>query len=124
MSGTDGTIDITNAVAAAQSSFVTAAETYLTGLILAVPGLGWLAYPIISALFGSALKWVLNKLSEWAVMQAFFLNTTMRKASQAQDLIDALNAKNNLPPTATDDEYAKAEQAQILAFNNFVVFTN
>lgn len=124
MTETTGTIDITATVDNLKSTFVTWAVAYIYGLEIAVPGLEWVATPIISQLDQAALKAILNMLVGSVVMEAFFLNTAIRKASQAQDYVDAITAKNALPPTATQTEYAHAEAAEILAFRNFVTLGN
>lgn len=120
----DGTIDITNIVSAMKDTFVLSGKDYILALALAVPGIGPVAAWFIKVFLGPFISWALRKLSDWAVMQAFFMNTAIRKASQAIDYETAVNAKNNLPPTATDAEYERAERAEILAFNNFVRVTN
>lgn len=119
-----GTIDITGVVTNLQSTFVTWAVAYIYGLEIAVPGLTWVALPIVSQLDQAALKAILNMLSQSVLMEAFFLNTAIRKASQAQDYVDAVTAKTSLPPTASQDEYAKAEAAECAAFRNFVMLGN
>lgn len=119
-----GTIDITNVVSSLQSTFVSWAVAYVYGLEIAVPGLEWVALPVISELDEAALKALFNMLAGSAIMVAFFLNTAIRKASQAQDYVDAITTKNNLPPNTSQDDYAKAEQAEMLAFRNFVMLTN
>lgn len=122
-SGTD-TIDITEVVEQMRSTFVLAAKAYIMGLLLAIPGVGPFAVWFIKVFGGAFINWLLNTLSNWGVMQAFFLNTAMRKASQAIGYTDKVKAKNNLPPTATDEEYEKAELEEIQAFNNLVLVTN
>lgn len=120
----DGTIDITNIVEALRSSFVTWATAYIFGLEIATPGLEWMALPVISTLDQAVVKEILTLLTKAAVMEAFFMNTAIRKASQAQDYIDAVNAKINLPSTATFEEFTNAEKAEMDAFRNFVRVTN
>lgn len=100
------------------------AKNYLIGLALAIPGLGPFVYWLIKTFAGTVLDWILNALTKWEVMQAFFLNTAIRKASQAQDYVDMVNKKNSLPENATDAEYEKAEAAEIAAFTAFVSVTN
>lgn len=119
-----GTIDITDIVDNLKSTFVTWAVGYIYGQEIAVPGLEWVALPIISDLDQAALKAILNFLVESVVMEAFFLNTAIRKASQAQDYVDAITFKKSLPPTASQEIYAKAEAAECLAFRNFVMLSN
>lgn len=119
-----GTIDITNLVETVRSSFVTWGTAFAFSAIVAVPGFQWVGFPVISSLVKSAIEFVLNVISKASVMQAFFMNTAVRKASQAVDFIDAVAAKNNLPPTATDLEYENAEKAEMAAFRNFVLLTN
>lgn len=118
-----GTIDITDLVEKMRSTFVMWASAYLFGLIILVPGLGWIAFPVISSLVKAAVNWGVTALSKAAVLEAFFLNTSIRKASQAQDYIEALSEKNALPPTASDKEYEDAEKKEMEAFRNFVRVT-
>lgn len=120
----DGTIDITNLVSTMQSSFVLAAEKFIMASALAVPGIGPVAVWCLNAFGSTVINWVLNKLSTWTIMEAFFVNTAVRKASQAADYQNAVNVKNNLPDTVSDADYAKAEQDEIDHFTNFVKFTN
>ena len=122
MTSPTGTIDITNTVESIKTTFVTAATAYIYGLeVAAVPEVG---LPIISQLDQAAVKGILNALTGWALLEAFFLNTAIRKASQAQDYVEAITAKNALPPTASQEVYAKAEAAEIAAFRNFVLLGN
>jgi hypothetical protein len=121
-----GTIDITNTIEAMRSTWVSWSTTYVQSCITLIPyGIG----PMLSTWpLRSIIKWgltlALNTISKSAVMGAFFLNTAIRKASQAQDYVDAINAKNALPPTASDAEYQKAEQAEMATFRNFVMVSN
>lgn len=119
-----GVIDITNMVSNMQSTFISMAEAYVLAAILAVPGLGWLMAPILKYLLGGALTWIITKIATWSVMQAFFLNTAIRKASQAQDYTDAVAAKNSLPKDVSDADYEKAEQTEMAAFRDFVILSN
>ncbi len=119
-----GTIDITDLVEKTRSSFVSWAVLYLYGLETAIPGMEWVALPILKDIDQEILKTLLDMLSKSAVMLAFFTNTAIRKASQAKDFTDAVHAKDSLPPTATQEEYARAEQAQMVAFRNFVMVSN
>lgn len=116
-------IDITNLVEAMRASFVLAAKAEIMALALAIPGVGPATAWIINHFFSPLLNWVLTKVSQLALMQAFFLNTAVRKAGQAGDYVAALNAKKALPPTVTEDEYEKYELAEISAFNEFVGVT-
>lgn len=120
----DGTLDITDLVETMRSSFVAWAVTYALTAVVAVPGFQWVGLPVVNLFFKAIVRWIANILTKSAVMEAFFLNTAIRKGAQAKDYIEAVKAKNNLPTTASDDEYEKAERAEILAFNNFVRVTN
>jgi hypothetical protein len=113
-------IDVTDLVEALRSGFVTWALEYLFALTIATPGLTWLALPIISSIYRGILRALLNWLSGAAAMEAFFLNTALKKSGQAQDFVDAVNRKHNLPANVSDEEYAKYEQAEIAAFSDFV----
>jgi hypothetical protein len=118
---TPGTVDITNLVSSMQSTFVTWATNLAFAAIVAVPGLSFLGLPVISSILRYALSWVIGKIAADAALEAFFLNTAVRNASNAQDYVDAINAKNSLSETATDAEYLVAEQNEMAAFHNFVV---
>ena len=123
ITGPNGTVDITNVVTTMQSTFVTLALKFLTTAIIATPGMA-AVWPFISWFASPILKWLINKLATWAVLQAFFMNTAIRKNAQALDYVNAVAAKGALPPTATDAEYAAAEKAEMQAFTNFVMVTN
>lgn len=120
----DGTIDITNTVSNMSDTFVTLAYNYLTGLALAIPGIGPVLTWFIKIFAGPLIKWGLEKLVVWSVMQAFFMNTAIRKASQATDYTEAMKIKLGLPEDVSDEEYANAEAAEMHAFVNFVMVTN
>ena len=118
-----GTVDITSAVGVLQSEFVNWATAAIYGEEVATPALSWVALPVISELDQELIKAVLTALANFEVMQAFFLNTALKKASQAQDFVDTITKLNSLPPTATSEEYASAEKARIAAFTAFVTIT-
>ncbi len=120
---TDGTIDITSTVEMMRSSFVTWAINFLYAAIIAVPGFGWLGGFFFKMVLNKILNWALTELSESVVMGAFFENTIIRKNSQAHDYVQAIKIKNNISPEAGDDEYEKAERAEIAAFDAFVSVT-
>lgn len=113
----DGTIDITDAVEKMRSTFVLAANEFLFSWIAAIPGFGWILYPVIKPLTQTVLKKILEALSNWVVMQAFFFNTALRKSSQAADFVRAVVARENLPEDVSDEEFEKAQLAEIEAFN-------
>jgi hypothetical protein len=119
-----GTIDITNVVESLRTAWVSWAVAYVFGLEVAIPGMAWVALPVISNIDRELLKLAFDFVSKSAEMQVFFLNTAVRKASQAKDFTDTVAKKNALPPSATDQEYADAEKAEILAFRNFVSLSN
>ena len=119
-----GTIDITDTVEKLRQAWVDWGVAYVFGLEVAIPGWEWVALPIIADIDKAIIRAVLDSLSKSAEMGIFFLNTAIRKASQAKDFTDAVKAKNDLPTTATDEEYKKAEAAQMLAFRNFVMVSN
>lgn len=90
------------------------------GLELSIPGLSWMALPVISSVDREVIKIILNALSESTVMEAFFMNTALRKASEAKDYVEAVKLKNELPEDVSDDEYEKYERKEMDAFINFV----
>lgn len=124
MNQPNGTIDITNLVDSLQKSFVDWAVAYVYGLEIAIPGLEWTALPVISALDRALIRAIIDLLATSTVMQAFFVNTAIRKASQAADYVDAVTLKNSLPPTASEIEVQNAEKKAMAAFRNFVMVSN
>jgi hypothetical protein len=118
------TIDITDLIEKTRSAFVDWAVLYLYGLEIAVPGLQWVALPIIKDLNLAIIRAIVDALSKAPVMQGFFLNTALRKATQATGFIEATNHLADLPENVDDETYTKAEAARMDAFRNFVVLTN
>jgi hypothetical protein len=116
-------IDVTDLVEKARSTFVDWGVAYLFAEEVAVPGLEWVALPIIAELDKAAIRLILDGLSRSAVMQAFFLNTALRKATQANDYLDAVRAKEALADDVADADYERAERAEIKAFAEFVAIT-
>jgi hypothetical protein len=119
-----GTIDITNLVEQLRQAFVRWGTQFIINAAAAVPYLSWLGLPVIRQLFQFIVNKLLDVLSKAMEMQGFFMNTAIRKASQAKDFVDAVAAKEALPPTASNEEYENAEKRQMVAFRNFVMFTN
>lgn len=120
----DGTIDLTNLVDKMKATFVLAGREYLIAQALSIPGLGPFAAWVIKNILSAVVDWGLTKLTDWPYMQAFFWNTALRKGAQAQDYVDAVNAKESLPPTATDEEFENAERLELELFDRFVRVTN
>lgn len=116
------TIDITNLVTSLKTTFINWAVAYIYGLEVAAEP--WVGLPIISSIDRMIVKALITYLVNSAIMEAFFLNTAVRKASQAQDYVDAIAAKAALPPTTSQANYQLAEQAEMTAFRNFVMVTN
>lgn len=121
--GTD-TIDITDLVNNARTTFVVWAVDYVFIQISATPALAWLNLPVISNIARAVVEKIAVWLANSGVMGAFFLNTIEKKPAQARDYISLVRIKQNLSPDASDEDYAKAEQNEITAFNNFVLLTN
>ena len=120
----DGIIDITEFAEALRSTWVMGMQKFITTLLTGIPWLGWLAAPLIDSVFGWAITWVLNKMSYSALQYSYFINTAHRKSSQADEFIEAVEEMNNLPEIATEEDYARAEQKRIDAFERFVPLTN
>jgi hypothetical protein len=118
-------IDVTDLVEKTRSAFVDWAVAFIYGEELAIPGLGpIIALPVIGDLDRLVIKLIVDALSKHLVMQAFFFNTALRKAAQAQDFVDAANALESAPKDMSNDEYKKLEFARAGAFRNFVTLTN
>lgn len=124
MDESPGTVDITNLVSTLQSTFVTWATAYVVAQTIAIPYMTWIALPFVNYIYKSLVGWLLGILSNSTVMMAFFMNTAIKKASQAQDYLDAVNAKNSLPNTVTQAQYKQYEQNEISAFNSLVSLTS
>ena len=118
------TVDITEAAKALQSAWITFSTSYVTSAAITVPWLAWLALPVINPLFHFMINRIITSLSKAVEMQGFFLNTALRKASQASDFVAAVNAVQSAPIDMDMVNYEKLEQAQMSAFSNFVKFTN
>lgn len=118
------TIDITDLVEQTRSTFVDWGVDYIFALEISAPGMAWLALPVIKDINLYVLRKLLDALTKSAVMQAFFMNTVMRKATQSKDFTDAIEAINKLPGNVTDEEYAKYEAAKLVAFRHFVSLTD
>lgn len=123
-SGNTDTIDVTDLVEKMRQTWVTMQVNTVMALIATVPILSWLNWPVISDIARAGVTWVINALSKTEVQLAFFLNTAVRKASQAADYVDTLDAKASLPTNVSDADYKKAEENEMQAFDNFVRFTN
>lgn len=121
---TNDTIDITDLVEKTRSAFVDWAVLYVFGLEIAIPGLEWVAMPVIKDIDQAIIRLILDGLSKSAVMQSFFLNTALRKATQAGDFVKTSDDLFKLPEDVSDDVYEKYEAARMQAFRNFVVLTN
>ena len=116
-------VDVTDLVEKARSTWVTWATGYLFGLEAAIPGMEWVALPVISDIDKAILEAILDALSKSVVMEGFFINTAIRKASQAQDYLSAKNFKDSLPENVSDADFEKAERAEIDAFISFAAAT-
>lgn len=117
-------IDITDLVEKLRSAFVETASSAVFAAALALPGMGWLATPFVSFFAKKIIGGVVWLVSELPMMGGFFLNTAIRKSSQAGDFVDATHELDNLPDTCTDEEYANAENKKSTAFYNLVVLGN
>lgn len=120
----NGTIDITNVVTKTKEVWIQWAVGLVGVAARGTPVLSWLNLPVVSQVFDFLLTKIITLIANALVMEAFFLNTAIRKASQAQDFVSAVDAKNALPPTASNEEYENAEKVQMVAFHNFVMVAN
>lgn len=113
-------IDITALVSMLQGSFITWAVNYVFAATVALPYLSWIALPILSSLYRSALNTIFTWVSNNAILQAFFWNTAVRKSSEADDYVAAVQAKQG----ALDADYEKAEQLEMARFNDLVILNH
>lgn len=122
---TDGTVDITNLVESLKSTWIAfTTKAVMTGLV-AIPYVGWFfAWPGVNQITEFFVDKGVTFAGNTMEMGGFFLNTAIRKAGQATDFLSAVAAKESLPPTVSDEDYLRAEQAQMAAFSNFVRVTN
>lgn len=119
-----GTIDITDLVEKIRQSWVTWGVAEVSAAVLGIPGIGGFLIFIFNWFGKPLVELVFNFISKRGVMLAFFLNTAVRKASQAKDFTDAVHAKNSLPDSATKEEFANAENHEIIQFINFALISN
>src|SRR5882672_10033689 len=112
-----GSVDITDLVDKTKSTFIDWAVLYIYGEELTIPGLGeFVALPIIKDIDQQIVRTIVTILADAVEMQGFFLNTAIRKATQASEFVAAVNLKNALPEDVSDEEYKKAEQNQMALF--------
>lgn len=116
-------IDITDLVEKTRSSFVDWAVLYVYGIEVAIPGMEWVGLPIVKDIDQEVLRLIIDGLSKSLVMGAFFMNTVMKKATDADDFIAAVAAIQNLPKDVSDEDFKKYRLAQMDAFRNFVALT-
>lgn len=115
------TIDVTDLVKKLQNTWVTWATVTVITAAKAVPWLSWTSLPVISVIFEMIVKQILTVVAGALEMQGFFINTAIRKASEAHDYVFAVALKDSLLPTATNEEYERAEQKEMLTFRNLVL---
>lgn len=114
-------VDITDLVEKTRATFVEWAVGYVYGLELGIPDMQWISLPVIKDVDQEIIRLVVDALSKSFVMQAFFLNTAIRKATQADDFVQAVETLDRLASQGVDDEvYNAAERAKMAAFANFV----
>lgn len=120
----DGTIDITDLVAKITDTAIKVETKAALIGIAAIPYAGkFLLLPVIRIFTEAFVEKIITNLQNGITQQAFFLNTAIRKASQAHDYVDAKNALENMKD-ATDEQYQAAEEREMALFNNFVRVTN
>lgn len=118
----DNTLDITGLVEAMEDTWVrVSTETVLTALAVQWP---WVKIPFIETVMRYFMAAILMKTAKTAEMQAFFVNTIFRKASQASEYVATIQKKKELSPHASEEEYEALEKQELAAFRNFVLVTN
>lgn len=115
------TMDLTAVALSLRSTFVRWGAPYLLGELAAIPGLAWLAWPVISALATAALSTVLVALTKTAVMDSLFMALTVQKTGEAEAYSQAVTLKRAVKDNAEPEEYARAENAEMAAFNRLVL---
>lgn len=119
----NGVIDITETVEQMRQAWVDYSINVINGFEAATPSLQWLNIPLVNTIEESILRQLLTALSNSMIQQAFFLNTALKKPSQALDFTAAARALRELPEDASDEEYKKHEEARMAAFRAFVPLT-
>jgi hypothetical protein len=120
-----GTVDITKLVLGIQKAWVTYGTKIAVEAAKNIPYLGpFLRAPVISHFLEYIIGYVMKALAETGEQQAFFLNTAIRKAGQADEFIEATSILDRLPKTASKEEYKNAETKRLVAFRNFVLLSN
>lgn len=113
-------VDVSELAASLKGSFELWAARYLLSHVIVVPGLAWLGWAGVSALALAALTGLVSFLTDSAILDAFFLNTAYQKAGEARAYLAAVATTAAVSSEATNEEYAVAEEAEILAFSKFV----
>jgi hypothetical protein len=106
-----------------QASVAFEVSATYAGLCLIPYAGAFFAFPGISLLTKAALKWAFNFASMLEEHQAFYWNTAIRKASQAEDVSDAQDKIDQAPKNISKEDYAKLEKARMDAFRNLVLLT-
>jgi hypothetical protein len=119
-----GTIDLTETVKLMKETFVKTSVDFIFQAASSTAYTFWLKWPVISTIFKTIVELVVSTLANMLEMEAFFINTAIRKASQAADYVNAVSELKALPETATFEEYENAEKKEMAAFRNFVRVTN
>lgn len=121
----DKVVDITDLVEKMRDAFVDYASAAAYVAALAIPGLGpILAMPFVNYIAKQTIRGVVFLVSQLPMMAAFFLNTAIRKTSQAKDFIVSVHELENLPEDVSDEVYLQAEEKKASNFYNFVVMGN
>jgi len=102
------------------STFESWAVSFLLREITSISGLVWLSWPILNPLLTFFLTRVISRLCRSIEMRSLFFHVAIRKAESAQRYLNAKMTLENLPPTATDDEYEQAEKLAMAAFCSLV----
>ena len=89
---------------------------------LAAAGFGWLLWPVISAFTYGAIEWLVDEMLESVEMKALFTNTAIQKAKDAQTYVQAVENLKLLTPYSTKEDLIRAEQTELVAFRNLVIW--
>ncbi len=117
----NGTIDITDLVNAMGDSFDRYALNIAFTNLAASPYFFWVSLPVFSSLTKALLDIAIGKLSKSGIMQTFFLNTAIKKPSQAKDYVQIVQKRK---AAKSKDELERLEKDEMQYFSNLVRITN
>lgn len=111
-------MDISNLIDQLKDTWIRWAVTLIMNAVSVTPGLTWLRWPIISAIFETIIRYIMTAIANGLEMEGMFYQTAIRKADQAHEYI---HAHEHLKSVVTEKDYELAEKIEMALFHDFVV---